>query len=90
MLKSDCYKFLVFLFFFSSCAYFADEEETILPGKRESIYSSSEEVILKAKKKIKLSQPKTVSNWSQQHQNVRNHLFHFESKSILKLKKKII
>ena len=30
-----------------------------------------------------------MSNWSQQHQNVRNHLFHFESKSILKLKKKI-
>ena len=52
MLKSDCYKFLVFLFFFSSCAYFADEEETILPGKRESIYSSSEEVILKAKVKV--------------------------------------
>ena len=72
----------------SSCALLDDEDENILPGKRESVYESEERVILKANKRIKLEEPQIISNWSQQHQNLKNHLFHFKSKSILKLEKK--
>ena len=77
------------MFLLSSCALLDDEDENILPGKRESVYESDEKVILKANKRIKLEKPKIISNWSQQHQNLKNHLFHFKSNSILKLKKKI-
>ena len=77
------------MFLLSSCALLDDEDENILPGKRESVYESDEKVILKANKRIKLEKPKIISNWSQQHQNLKNHLFHFKSSSILKLKKKI-
>ena len=61
----------------------------ILPGKRVSIFDSEEEVILKVNKKIVLEKPKSSNSWSQQHQNLRNHLFHFKSKANLKLLKKV-
>jgi hypothetical protein len=82
-------KLLLSIFLLSSCALFDDEDETILPGKRESIYESEEKLILKANKKIKLEEPKIISSWSQQHQNLKNHLFHFKSKTTLKLKERI-
>jgi len=80
---------LLLIFIFSSCSYFDEEEDNILPGKRESLYVSGEEVILKANKRIKIDKPIPITSWSQQHQNERNHLFHFKSKPNLKLKKKI-
>ncbi len=80
---------LLLVFSLSSCAYFEDDEEKILPGKRVSIFDSEEEVILKANKKIVLEKPKSSNSWSQQHQNLRNHLFHFKSKANLKLIKKV-
>ena len=89
MRKSFALKLLLSFFLLSSCALFDDEDENILPGKRESVYASEEKVILKANKRIKLERPKVISNWSQQHQNLKNHLFHFESKPTLKLEKKI-
>ena len=89
MVKSLALKFLLSIFLLSSCALFDDEDENILPGKRESIYESEEKVILKAIKRIKLEKPKFISNWSQQHQNLKNHLFHFKSNSSLKLKKRL-
>ena len=89
MKKFFTLKLLLSIFLLSSCALFDDEDETILPGKRESIYESEENLILKANKKIKLGEPKIISNWSQQHQNLKNHLFHFKSKATLKLKKRI-
>ena len=46
-----------------------DENESILPGKRESVYESEEKLILKANKRIKLEEPQIISSWSQQHQN---------------------
>ena len=89
MIKLLALKFLLSIFLLSSCALLDDEDENILPGKRESVYESEEKVILKARKRIKLEKPKIISNWSQQHQNLKNHLFHFKSKSTLKLKKRI-
>ena len=88
MIKLLALKFLLTTFLLSSCALLDDEDENILPGKRESVYESEEKAILKANKRIKLEKPKTISTWSQQHQNLKNHLFHFKSNSILKLKKK--
>ena len=82
-------KLLSFFIFFSSCAYFEDEEDIILPGKRESIYSSGEEVLLKVSKKIIIDKPKNIEAWSQQHQNIKNHLSHFKSNSVLKVERKI-
>ncbi len=89
MRKSFALKFLIFFILLSSCALLDNEDENILPGKRESVYASEEKVILKANKRIKLDEPKTIYKWSQQHQNFRNHLFHFKSKSTLKLEKRI-
>ncbi len=89
MIKSLALKLLLSIFLLSSCALFDDEDENILPGKRESIYKSEEKVILKASKRIKLEKPKIISNWSQQHQNLKNHLFHFKSNASLKLKKRL-
>tara|TARA_B100000035_G_scaffold287295_1_gene272155 strand:+ start:4121 stop:5413 length:1293 start_codon:yes stop_codon:yes gene_type:complete len=89
LIKLLALKFLLSIFLLSSCALLDDEDENILPGKRESVYESEEKVILKARKRIKLEKPKIISNWSQQHQNLKNHLFHFKSKSTLKLKKRI-
>ena len=57
--------------------------------EKESVYESEEKLILKANKRIKLEKPEIISNWSQQHQNLKNHLFHFKSNSTLKLEKRI-
>ena len=46
-------------------------------------------ILKKANKKVKILAPKTVESWKQQHQNVRNHLFHFKSNPKLKLLKRI-
>ena len=89
MIKSLALKILLTFFLFSSCALLDDEDETILPGKRESVYESEEKLILKANKRIKIEKPRMISNWSQQHQNLKNHLFHFESNSTLKLEKRM-
>ena len=89
MIKLPALKILLTFFLFSSCALLDDEDETILPGKRESVYESEEKLILKSNKRIKIEKPRMISNWSQQHQNLKNHLFHFESNSTLKLEKRI-
>tara|TARA_B100001559_G_C16445426_1_gene596479 strand:+ start:41 stop:1333 length:1293 start_codon:yes stop_codon:yes gene_type:complete len=89
LITSLALKILLTFFLLSSCALLDDEDETILPGKRESVYESEEKVILKANKRIKIEKPRMISNWSQQHQNLKNHLFHFESNSTLKLEKRI-
>ena len=75
MIKSFALKFLLAFFLLSSCALLDDEDENILPGKRESVYDSEEKLILKAKKRIELEKPKIISNWSQQHQNLKNRRF---------------
>ena len=62
MLEIRFLKFFVILILISSCAYFEDEEETILPGKRESVFSSEEEVLLKANKRISIDTPSQVSH----------------------------
>ena len=89
MRKSFALKFLLAFFLLFSCALLDDEDENILPGKRESVYDSEEKLILKANKRIELEKPKIISNWSQQHQNLKNHLFHFSSNSTLKFEKRI-
>ena len=63
MKKSVALKFFLTFFLLSSCALLDDEDESILPGKRESVYESEEKIILKANKKIKLEKPKNISNW---------------------------
>ncbi len=81
---------LIFLFFnLNSCAYFEEEEDKILPGKRESIFSNEDEVIVKTNKKIIIGEPFSIYSWNQEYQNTRNHLFHFKSKPNLKLLKRI-
>ena len=59
---------LLLIFSLSSCAYFEDDEEKILPGKRVSIFDSEEEVILKANKKIVLEKPKSSNSG---HSNIK-------------------
>ena len=71
-----------------SCSFF-DEKEKILPGKRVNVFEFDDNVILKSNDKINISQSENIQSWSQQYQNERNHLFHFKSKSRLRLKKKI-
>ena len=89
MRKSFALKLFLTFFLLSSCALLDDEQETILPGKRESVYESEEKLVLKTNKRIKLEKPETISNWSQQHQNLKNLLFHFKSNLTLKLEKRI-
>ena len=76
------------IFFISSCSFF-DEEETILPGKRVNVFEFEDDIIIKSNEKIYIDESVPVNSWSQQYQNERNHLFHFESKAKLKFKKKI-
>ncbi len=79
----------IFFFLFTSCAYFDEEEDKILPGKRERVFISDDKILKKANKRVKILPPKTSNSWKQQHQNVRNHLYHFKSNPNLKLLKKI-
>ena len=69
----------IFFFLFTSCAYFDEEEDKILPGKRERVFISDDKILKKANKRVKILPPKTTNSWKQQHQNVRNHLYHFKS-----------
>ncbi len=89
LLKFSRYLFFLFLITLFSCSYFEDEEDIKLSGKRENVFEIDEKTILKASKKIEITPPILVKFWPQQHQNVRNHLFHFESNESLKLKKKL-
>ncbi len=65
------------------------EDEVTLPGKRVNVFDFKDDIIVKANKKIIIDSPTEIKNWNQQYQNSRNHLFHFESKKILKLKRKL-
>jgi outer membrane protein assembly factor BamB len=66
-----------------------DEKEVKLPGKRENVFDFKDDIIVKANKKILLDKPLPIDSWNQQFQNPRNHLSHFKSKPVLKLKRKI-
>lgn len=66
------------------------EKEVKLPGKRENVFDFKDDIIVKANKKILVDKPQLIDSWSQQFQNSRNHLFHFKSKPVLKLKRKIL
>ena len=66
-----------------------DEKEVKLPGKRENVFDFRDDIIVKANKKIIVDKPLSIDSWSQQFQNTRNHLFHFKSKHVLKIKRKI-
>ena len=88
-MKNFKYYFFFILLTTYSCAYFEKEKDDILPGKRESVFISDDKSFKKAKKRVKISLPIPIDSWKQQHQNVKNHLFHFESNSKLKLLKKI-
>ena len=72
-------KWLIVLPLLFSCSYFEDDKEVELPGKRENVFEIEKRTLLKANKKIILDSPKTIKSWPQQHQNLRNHLFHLES-----------
>ena len=82
-------KWLIVLPLLFSCSYFEDDKEVELPGKRENVFEIEKRTLLKANKKIILDSPKTIKSWPQQHQNLRNHLFHLESSDSISLKKKI-
>jgi len=86
--KFKSYFFFTFLII-NSCGYFEKEKDNILPGKRESVFISNDKTLKKANKRVKITRPISIDSWKQQHQNVKNHLFHFESSSKLKLLKKI-
>ena len=73
----------------NSCAYL-EENETKLPGKRENVFQLEEKTIIKAREKIVLAEPRLIDSWTQQHQNIKNHLFHFQSKEKLRFSSKII
>ena len=88
MKKFKFYFFFTFLII-NSCGYFEKEKDNILPGKRESVFISNDKTLKKANKRVKITRPISIDSWKQQHQNVKNHLFHFESSSKLKLLKKI-
>ena len=40
----------IFFFLFTSCAYFDEEEDKILPGKRERVFISDDKILKKANK----------------------------------------
>ena len=80
---------IVLIFLLCSCSYFDQEKDSVLPGKRESVFINDERILKKANKKVKISPPEYISSWTQQHQNNRNHLYHFKSNPSLKLLKKV-
>ena len=61
------------------------EKATILSEQNKTVFR----VHSKANKKIILSDPMEIKSWEQQHQNIRNHLFHFLSNPSLKLLSKV-
>ena len=64
------YKFITFFLLFSifSCSYF-DEEETILPGKRENVFEFDDNIIVKSNDKINIMKSKSIQSWSQQEES---------------------
>ena len=74
---------------FNEIASLFDEKEVKLPGKRENVFDFKDNIIVKANKKILVDKPLAIDSWNQQFQNARNHLSHFKSKPVLKLKRKI-
>ncbi len=80
---------ILLILFLNSCSYFDEEKDNILPGKRERVFISDDKILKKANTKVKILPPKIINSWKQQHQNVRNHLFHFKSNPNLKLLKRI-
>ena len=74
---------------FNEIASLFEEKEVKLPGKRENVFDFKDDIIVKANKKILVDKPQPIDSWNQQFQNSRNHLSHFKSKPVLKLKRKI-
>ena len=74
---------------FNEIASLFEEKEVKLPGKRENVFDFKDNIIVKANKKILVDKPQPINSWNQQFQNPRNHLSHFKSKPVLKLKRKI-
>ena len=74
---------------FNEIASLFEEKEVKLPGKRENVFDFKDNIIVKANKKILVDKPQPIDSWNQQFQNSRNHLSHFKSKPVLKLKRKI-
>ena len=74
---------------FNEIASLFEEKEVKLPGKRENVFDFKDNIIVKANKKILVDKPLPIDSWNQQFQNPRNHLSHFKSKPVLKLKRKI-
>lgn len=86
--------FSILIFVISGCSLsdvtsIFKEDEIILPGKRENVFEFKDDIIVKANKRIKIDKPQEIYSWNQQYHNPKNHLFHFKSKKVLKLKKKI-
>ena len=74
---------------FNEITSFFEDKEVKLPGKRENVFDFKDDIIVKANKKILVDKPQPIDSWNQQFQNPRNHLSHFKSKPVLKLKRKI-
>ena len=86
--------FSILMFVLIGCSFneitsFFGDKEVKLPGKRENVFDFKDDIIVKANKKILIDKPLPIDSWNQQFQNSRNHLSHFKSKPILKLKRKV-
>ncbi|MFL2662052.1 MAG: PQQ-binding-like beta-propeller repeat protein [Alphaproteobacteria bacterium] len=86
--------FSILMFVLIGCSFneitsFFEDKEVKLPGKRENVFDFKDDIIVKANKKILIDKPLPIDSWNQQFQNSRNHLSHFKSKPILKLKRKV-
>jgi outer membrane protein assembly factor BamB len=86
--------FSILMFVLIGCSFneitsLFEEKEVKLPGKRENVFDFKDNIIVKANKKILVDKPQPIDSWNQQFQNSRNHLSHFKSKPVLKLKRKI-
>ena len=79
---------LILLYLLIGCSIFEEEEER-LPGERISVFELDDKILLKANKRVEISEAVEISDWSQQHQNNQNHLFHFKSNKSLKPESKI-
>ena len=90
--KNAIFSILMFVLIgcsFNEIASLFEEKEVKLPGKRENVFDFKDNIIVKANKKILVDKPQPIDSWNQQFQNPRNHLSHFKSKPVLKLKRKI-
>jgi outer membrane protein assembly factor BamB len=90
--KNAIFSILMFVLIgcsFNEIASLFEEKEVKLPGKRENVFDFKDNIIVKANKKILVDKPQPIDSWNQQFQNSRNHLSHFKSKPVLKLKRKI-